>query len=583
MKALAWLEERSGIGAAWRGFADRPIPGGPGLRHAVFAVLVYLFVQEAVLGIVLATYYSPSATDAWASTAYLNDQVSMGWFIRGLHDHGASAFVIVAALHVGALAVFGGYRKPRELVWVAALAVLGLGLAMGMTGNPLPWDETGYWAIQVELGIIEQTPGGGALRRLVQGGAEAGNLTLTRLFVLHAFVLPLVIGGLLAFIARRRHATHSAGQANSAGQGSTASNEPSTGTYAPAQMFYDALAMTVCAVVLIAWTVKTHGTELFGPADPTANFQARPEWYFLFLYKLRMVFEGPMEAVATMLIPGAAAAFLVAVPALEALAGRVGRIAALVGLGTLLAGVVTLTAVAISDDKADESYQKSLDHAQKQAERARTLAKEGVVPEGGPAVFWNDPEYKIRKLFEEHCQNCHAIEGIGGGEAPDLTDYSSREWLSSLVRDATQERFFGKTKHDDMEPYPEDKLPAEQLTATVEYVVFLMGDESMKADEELAKKGAILWKDELECSNCHEVEAGKDNEGPTLFAHGTTAWVTRVIRDSSAKDLFGEEAEMPKFGTDKLSDEQVASLAAFVVAQRAKVEAAPSADPSVSK
>jgi ubiquinol-cytochrome c reductase cytochrome b subunit len=79
-----------------------------------------------------------------------------------------------------------------------------------------------------------------------------------------------------------------------------------------------------------------------------------------------------------------------------------------------------------------------------------------------------------------------------------------------------------------------------------------------------------LWKDELECSNCHEVEAGKDNEGPNLFAHGNKAWVERVIRDSSAKDLFGEEAQMPKFGTDKLTDEQVASLAAFVVAQRAK-------------
>jgi ubiquinol-cytochrome c reductase cytochrome b subunit len=558
MKALAWLEERSGIGAAWRSFADRPLPGGPGLRHAVFAVLVYLFVQEAVLGIVLAMYYSPSATDAWASTAYLNDRVAMGWFIRGLHDHGASAFVIVATLHVGALAVFGGYRRPRELVWVAALAVLGLALAMGMTGNPLPWDETGYWAIQVELGIIEQSPGGDAIRRLVQGGAEAGNLTVTRLFVLHAFVLPLVIGGLLVFIGRRRHAT------------SPESKETATGTYAPAQMFYDALAMTVCAVVLIAWTVKTHGTELFGPADPTANFQARPEWYFLFLYKLRMYFEGPMEAVATMLIPGAAAAFLVSVPLFEAFGGRVGRMLALVGLGTLLAGVVTLTAVAISDDKADESYQKSLAHAQKQAERARKFAEDGVVPEGGPAVFWNDPEYKVRKLFEEHCQNCHAIEGIGGGEAPDLTDYASREWLSALVRDATQERFFGKTKHDAMEPYPEDKVSDEQLEATVEFVVDLMGDPTMKADAELAKKGALLWKDELECSNCHEVEAGKDNEGPNLVAHGTTEWVTRVIRDSSAKDLFGEKAEMPKFGTDKLSDAQVASLAAFVVAQRAK-------------
>ena len=187
-------------------------------------------------------------------------------------------------------------------------------------------------------------------------------------------------------------------------------------------------------------------------------------------------------------------------------------------------------------------------------------------------MFWNDPEYKVKKLFEEHCQNCHGIDGVGGGEAPDLTDYSSREWLSSLVRDATQPQFFGKTKHDDMEPYPEDKVSSEQLEATVEYLVLLMGDESMKADPTLAEKGAALWKDELECSNCHEVEAGKDNEGPNLSSHASLAWVTRVIRDSSAKDLFGEEAQMPKFGTDKLSDEQVAALAAYVVGQRAEAK-----------
>jgi ubiquinol-cytochrome c reductase cytochrome b subunit len=562
MKMLAWLEERSGLGDAWRSVADRRIPDGAGLRHSVFAVLVYLFVQQAVLGIALAMYYSPSSTDAWASTMYIDDQVSLGWFVRGMHDHGASAFVIVAALYVGVLAVYRGYRRPRELVWVAALAVLGLGLAMGMTGNPLPWDETGYWAIQVELGIIEQSPGGGAIRRLIQGGAEAGNLTVTRLYVLHAFVLPVVIGALLAFIARRRHTTAPNEEVD----------EDTSATYAPAQMFYDVLAMAICAAVLVGWTMKTHGTELFAPADPTSNFQARPEWYFLALYKLRMIFEGPMEAVATMLIPGAVAAFLVAVPAFEALAGRVGRMIALVGIGSVFAGVVALTAIGISGDKADESYQKSLEHARKQAESARVFAREGVAPEGGPAVFWNDPEYKVKKLFEEHCQNCHGIDGVGGGEAPDLTDYSNREWLSSLVRDATQPRFFGKTKHDDMEPYPEDKVSSEQLEATVEYLVLLMGDPSMSPDAALAQKGAALWKDELECSNCHEVEAGKDNEGPNLYSHGSLAWVTRVIRDSSAKDLFGEEAQMPKFGTDKLSDEQVAALAAYVVGQRAEAK-----------
>lgn len=555
MSARDFLEERLGLASAWRGFVDRPWPGGPALRHAVFAALVYLFVQQALLGIALTTYYSPSASDAWASTAYLNDQVGMGWLVRGMHDHGASVFVVVATLHVVALAVSRAYVRPRELMWFAALAILGLALALGLTGNPLPWDEKGYWAIQVELGIAEQTPGGSIIRRLVQGGSAAGNLTLLRLFALHAFVLPMVVAALLVFVARqrRRHGPAPAGAARA-------------GSYGDGQLLLDAIAMTVTAAVVLGLTVHDHGSELFAPADPTSGFQARPEWYFLFLYKLRHYFEGPLEPIATMVIPGAAVTFLLAAPVLEKLAGKLGRIAVLGGLAVMLAGSLALTAMAMADDRKDESYQKSLVEANKLAERARALAKTGVHPQGGGAVYWNDPEYKVKQLYIEHCRNCHALEGFGGGEAPELTDYSSRAWLSALIRNPNDERFFGKTKHDTMEPYGSDKLSDEQLAATVEYVVSLMEPEQT-LDAALVAKGAALWKDELDCNTCHEIDPGKDNEGPNLAGHGTLAWVERVIRDSSKADLFGSKAQMPKF-QGKLSDEEIAALSAFVVARR---------------
>lgn len=557
MSLRGFLDERVGLGSSWRAFTQRPWPGGPALRHAVFAALVYLFVQQAVLGIVLAAYYSPSSSDAWASTAYLTDQVELGWFIRGLHDHGASVFVVLAVLHVAVLAVAGAYRRPRELMWLAAIGVLGLAFAEGLTGNPLPWDEKGFWAIQVELGIAEGTPGGGAIRRLIQGGSSAGNLTVLRLFVLHVFVLPLALAGLFAFIARQRRR-----------HGPTSSADAKPDTYAPGQLMVDVLAMTITSALLAGMTVSSHGTELYAPADPTSGFQARPEWYFLFLYKLRHFFEGPSEAIATMVIPGAAAGFLALAPWLESLAGRLGRTIVLGGMGTLLAGATLLTGAAVADDRGDESYQKALAEAEINAERARKLAREGVDPRGGGAVFWNDPEYKVKQLYVEHCRNCHALDGLGGGEAPDLTGYSDRAWLAALIRNANDTRFFGKTKHDTMEAYGPDKLTDEQLDATVEFVVSLMGDPTMAADAALAAQGQALWKDELDCSNCHEIEAGKDNEGPNLVGHGSQAWVERVIRDSSALDLFGSKAQMPKFA-DKLSDEEITALGAFIVARRA--------------
>ena len=118
---------------------------------------------------------------------------------------------------------------------------------------------------------------------------------------------------------------------------------------------------------------------------------------------------------------------------------------------------------------------------------------------------------------------------------------------------------------EEMEAYSEEDLPAEQFEPLIEYVMKLQGDQVV--DEALAAKGAALWEDELECNACHEVEPGEEGDGPNLSSHGSQAWVTRVIRDSSQADLFGEYAAMPKFG-DKLSAEDINALAAFVVMQR---------------
>lgn len=567
------VEDRLGLISSWEMYRDRLVHGGVRLRHVFPAIITYLFVQQAVLGTVLATYYSPSATDAWASTAYIQDQVTMGWFVRGLHYHGTSVFIVVIGLWLTQMVLHRVYQAPREVTWWAGIGMLGIGLALGLTGNPLPWDQAGYWGIQVELSIAEQTPGGEIIRTLVQGGSDAGNLSILRLYALHVFVLPAVFVGLIWLISRQR-AQHGLPAPE---RMSDAEAHKTTQRYFPAQAFLDILAMAAVGGLIVAMTVSTHGAELLGPADPTENFQARPEWYFLFLYKLRMFFEGPMEPVATMVIPGAAVTFLVVAPFIDKVAGKAGRVLVLAGMAVLMTGTIGLTVYGIQSDAADEEFQKSVAAAEKSAEEARAYAKMGVVPLGGPAVFFNDPEYRTKMLYKEHCQGCHALGGFGGDEGPSLEDYSSRAWVSALVRNAADPRFFGNTKMaDEMEAYPEEDLPAEQFEPLLEYLMQLQGDQVV--DEALAAKGAALWEDELECNACHEVEPGEEGDGPNLAGHGSQAWVARVIRDSAKGDLFGEYAAMPKFA-DKLSDEDIDALAAFVVKQRgqAPAEAAPAA------
>src|SRR5690606_35999974 len=111
----------------------------------------------------------------------------------------------------------------------------GAALVFGLTGNPLPWDQAGYWGILVELGVIEQTPGGGIIRTLIQGGSDAGNLTILRLYVIHVFVLPIVFVALMAVVFKQRRL-----------HGDAAPERPLPSTaYFPSQMFLDVVAIAV--------------------------------------------------------------------------------------------------------------------------------------------------------------------------------------------------------------------------------------------------------------------------------------------------------------------------------------------------
>lgn len=560
-RLLDWLDERTGIRALISGALDEDVPGGARLRYVFGSVLTYLFMQQVVLGILLATYYSPSASDAWASTAYIQDRVVGGWFLRGLHHHGSSAMVIVVVLHMLQTFTAGAYRKPREVNWWTGLAMGGLVLAFALTGYLLPWDQKGYWATQVATGIMGGVPGGQPLQALVQGGSEYGNLTITRFYAVHVFVLPLALGGLLAahiYLFRRHGVTPPA-------KLDAAELEAKKAPFWPNQLFLDVLAMTVTGAALVFATVGTHGAELYAPADPASNFVARPEWYFLFLFQLLKYFDGPLTLVATVFLPGAAALFLFALPFLDASGKR--RRWVLVAMGSLMAGVVALTAVAMVHDANDAHYREGLQEAHAQAERARELAREGVPPEGGLAVYRNDPAYAAKASFAENCATCHELDGLGGEEAPRLTDFASREWLVGAVRTPRSKAYFGGTKgHETMEAYAAADLSDETLGAVVEYLVSLRGD-STPVDAALVAKGRTAWEDDLDCSGCHETKAGADGDDtPVLGGRGTAKWVARVIRDSSQPDLYGGAAEMPKF-EGKLSDAEIEALAEMIASQ----------------
>jgi len=559
----AALEERTGLGGAFASILSDPVPGGARWWHALGSLLVFLLGLELLTGALLAFFYAPSAQTAWASTVFIQDQLTLGWFVRGLHSFGASAMVVAAGLHFLHVLFAGAYKAPREGNWVIGLVLLLLTVGFCITGFGLPWDQKGYWAKLVETSIVGTVPLlGPTLERVLQGGPAYGNYTVTHLFAAHAFLLPAVTVALVVLhvaLVRRHRLTppwHL----------SAAEVRSRTETYWPNQAFRDAVVAALATFVIVALVVGFRGAALEGPADPGSGYQARPEWYARPLFQLRHYFDGPLEIVATMVIPGLVAAYLVALPFLDRTSSRDPRrrLPVLVFTGLGLAGVLLLGVHSVLKDARDPSYQRHRAEVDKESIRARALAAKGVLPEGGLAVYRNDPEFAVRELFRDQCANCHALTRQGGGDGPDLGDYNSRAWLLAFLKDPQSPLYMGAAKKPAKGGMKPVKAPPDVMAALAELVYAQSG--APDVDVALVGKGQALYP-EQNCDSCHEMEPGKDSDAPNLFRRGTLEYIIKIIEDASRPELYGERSKMPKFG-HKLSREQIEGLARFVRSQR---------------
>ena len=201
-KAAAWLVERTGLDKVWQALFDRHIPearGPAAWLYTLGSAALFVFIVQAITGALLAMNYVPSPDHAYDSVRFINEQVVMGHFIRGLHHWGASVMVVLVVLHLLRVYFMGAYKYPREVTWLAGIVLLLLVMGFSFTGYLLPWDQKAYWATTVGTNIAAQTPViGPYIAKVLKGGDELGATTLTRFYALHVLVLPMVI---ILFIA----------------------------------------------------------------------------------------------------------------------------------------------------------------------------------------------------------------------------------------------------------------------------------------------------------------------------------------------------------------------------------------------
>src|SRR2546425_2709160 len=192
MSALVdWLDQRTG----WRKFLYAAlyenVPGGARWRYVWGSTLVFTLTVQFITGIFLWMAYSPSAQTAWESVYYIQNEMFLGWLLRGLHHFTAQAMTVLLVLHLMQVVIDGAYKAPREINFWFGLGLLQLVLGLSLTGYLLPWDQKGYWATKVATNIAAITPFiGPELQKLIIGGTDYGHHTLTRFFALHAGVLP---------------------------------------------------------------------------------------------------------------------------------------------------------------------------------------------------------------------------------------------------------------------------------------------------------------------------------------------------------------------------------------------------------
>ncbi|MCG9129047.1 cytochrome bc complex cytochrome b subunit [Candidatus Poribacteria bacterium] len=291
----------------------KPLPKHINLLFSLGSLALFLLLLQAATGAFLALSYSPSPDHAHNAVKYITEEVPFGSFVRGLHHWGASAMVVIVFLHLLRVVLYGSYKAPRELTWVVGVLLLLVVLGFGFTGYLLPWDEKAYWATVVGVEIASTAPGlGDVVAKVLRGGSEIGAVTLSRFYALHTIWLPWIafsLVGIHLFLVRFY---------GSSGKPKNTPDEMKSGKpFYPDQVFEDLLGMLIIFIILASVAIFVP-VPLEDVADPTnAEYDPRPEWYFLFLFQLLKYFQGPFEILGTFIIPTVGMLLLLFLPFLD--------------------------------------------------------------------------------------------------------------------------------------------------------------------------------------------------------------------------------------------------------------------------
>jgi menaquinol-cytochrome c reductase cytochrome b subunit len=189
-----WMEERTGVVTTMEHFLYEPVPKRGKWLYTLGSATLFLINLQFLTGILLLFYYVPTAENAWDSIYYIMTDVYFGQLIRGIHFWSANILVVVIGLHMCRTFFSGAYKAPRELNWVVGVVLILLVTVLAFTGYALRWDQEGFWAWEVGIKIGSYSPFVGEyVATFLLGGDTVGPATLSRVFVIHVWLLPALL------------------------------------------------------------------------------------------------------------------------------------------------------------------------------------------------------------------------------------------------------------------------------------------------------------------------------------------------------------------------------------------------------
>jgi ubiquinol-cytochrome c reductase cytochrome b subunit len=293
-QALDWVDDRLGSSSWLRSAMDKIFPDH--WSFMVGEIAMYTFVILIATGIYLALFYKASdaiviyhgaykpldgqaVTEAYASTVNLSFSVRAGLVMRQAHHWAALIFLAAIAFHMCRVFFTGAFRRPREINWVIGVTLLTLAMLEGFSGYSLPDDLLSGSGLRVVFSIVESIPFVGVwLAFAVWGGNFPGTLFFSRLFVIHEFLFPLLLAGLLgghlAILWRQTHTDFP-------GPGKTERNIVGSRLWPQYTVKSTALLMFIAAVIFgLGGLIQINPIWLYGPYEAArSSAGTQPDWY----------------------------------------------------------------------------------------------------------------------------------------------------------------------------------------------------------------------------------------------------------------------------------------------------------------